>query len=356
MVYSWQWFAALLSHSCLPVQPLVANRINRRPGASLCSGTVPVALLAQNMVEANLPWLQPKDWEFDWTPIIAINPIFSREVIVSKFQMSCSTSSAWASRGRKFQNWNAYSLQSGIIDCAYRVQAGLLCFAATISWLLIPVPSSPFKFGILLISFDLISCRLTWPHLISSNLISCFRNFLHIISSYLIWIHVVTPAPLSWSSWLSFFLLSFSACLISSDVISLNFTLFSSYSCHFFLFKRISWSRCALCCALPSVLFSASFKSSHHLLSSFLSYTYVEIFGLPIESLSLPHETGKLFFFGSRPQEFHQQVAFLRVGDLPKTHFLGDFRQNLKVEDVKMTLSCKTCLNDKFSCETSLKH
>ena len=127
------------------------------------------------------------------------------------------------------------------------MQAGLLCFAATISWL-IPVPLSRFKFGILLIlsdliSFGLISSRFISFHpisfhftssdpiyslfishlissnLISSNFISClvFSLFFRIISSHILSRRLSssqpTPALLSWSQ-------SFSALLMSSQLTS----------------------------------------------------------------------------------------------------------------------------------------
>ena len=150
-------------------------------------------------------------------------------------------SSTRASRGRKFQNWNAYSLRSGTknvpVGCGQAFCASQQKFL-DMFWHIIPVTS---LFTVhLFSSSDLISCRLISPHLISSHLIlsnpmasshlmSCrvFSTFFtspHLISPHLISSHVFSP--LLSSSQL------FSVDLICSHLFSCHLSFSHLFSAH----------------------------------------------------------------------------------------------------------------------------
>ena len=146
------------------------------------------------------------------------------------FKSQTLLSSTWASQGRKFQNWNAWSVERSK-ECAYRMGASLLCSTATISWFFIPAPSFV-KVGPSLISSDLIASQLLL------EIAHCTRSpqsaSSHPISSHLISSHVFSPC-LSFSQLITTVLISsyvIWAFLVSSQLISklFFFELFSASS------------------------------------------------------------------------------------------------------------------------------
>ena len=147
-------------------------------------------------------------------------------------------SSTRASRGRKFQNWNAYSLRSGTknvpVGCGQAFCASQQKFL-DMFWHIIPV-TSLFTVHLFLIiwshlmSAHLISSHLTsscpipWHHLISCRAVSSQPFSPHLISSHLISSHVFSP--LLSSSQL------FSVDLICSHLFSCHLSFSHLFSAH----------------------------------------------------------------------------------------------------------------------------
>ena len=194
------------------------------------------------------------------------------------------TSSTRSSQGRKFQNWNAY--------CAYRLLAGLLCFAAT-SWLLIPVPPL-LKVGSFLISSlvsrvaaSLGNCSLhpivtavcvIQSHLISSHIFSPFLSSFQLITTVLISLHVnVTRAVLISSQliWVPLF-----SAYLSSSILRSSSQLSSSwlFSCQLVSAlhrsSHVSSSQLSSSQLFTALLMSARLNSSH-LISAYISSSQI---------------------------------------------------------------------------------
>ena len=149
---------------------------------------------------------------------------------------SIYTSSTQASRGRKFQIWNAYSLQSGekAVPIGDR-QASCASWQQALDWSIwchVFRMLNPFSFHLISshrsFSWKLLIaslCHRSLCHPISSQLISCLLSFFtssHLISSHLMY-SLPFSALLSWSQLFSSLLMSpelFSSLLISSQLIS----------------------------------------------------------------------------------------------------------------------------------------
>ena len=245
------------------------------------------------------------------------------------FKSQTLLSSTWASQGRKFQNWNAWSVERSK-ECAYRMGASLLCSTATISWFFIPAPSFV-KVG------PSISSRrsFSWKLLIAPD----HRSQLHPIPSRLISSHLMSfllvSAFLSWSQLFSSLLMSselFSSLLSSSQNSSF---LSSSQLLHFRSLRQFS----------SSPLVSAHQRSSHvkpsqliqpHLLSAYLSSSQI----LSALFISFPSHVSSSHVFSSR-LSFSQLFKHLSSAQLLSA--LITLSQLLTSQVISVLLWPKTC-------------
>ena len=291
-------------------------------------------------------------------------------------------SSSRPSRGRKFQNWNAYSPESRTktvpigdrqASCALQQQFLDLSFQCHVFWPLdlfsprLISSHRSFSWKLPIASH----CHRSLCHPISSHLNSRLLRFFTVISSHLISSHLMPPLPfpglLSWSQ-------LFSSLLMSPELSSLlsTFELFSFqlFSASPFYAARLnsallSSSPLLSCQVIPSGLISAylSFPQIWKIrFWSTLKWFLKSKSQAPklrksaAKSLSQPWCS-----HSNQPWRIHYSVICRdwlakhkrttrkNVRNCSsKTHFVGDFRQKLKVEDGKTKLSCE---NDSGRCE-----